>query len=156
MEKISLLIDDWYHKELKEYLMSLKGVINVNINDDDALKIDVDYDSKQINDKIVKMEVSLFLDSRRFPTLLTFDRHFSGKLNKYTIKRKDVCCEFCFKGAIEDLFAINAIKKVQNNFYEQYYKNHNNHEKDIIIDIFYDSNVLNAKELKNIEESLNI
>ena len=55
------------------------------------------------------------------------------KTSNYTIIRDDLCCEYCYKGAIEDLFEIEGIEIVKGNFDEDYLR-----REKIIINIKYD------------------
>ena len=34
MSELTIVIDNWGHKELKKYLMSLKGILDVEIKND--------------------------------------------------------------------------------------------------------------------------
>ena len=73
---------------------------------------------------------------------------------KYLIN--DLCCEYCYKGAIDDLFEIEGIEMVKGNFNEDYlFKKYEDREK-IIINIKYDPNLISTEEMKQIELKLNI
>ncbi len=72
MSKLTIIIDNWGHKELKEYLMSLKGILDVEIKNDEQLDIYLKYDSSLITPKIIKMEITLFLDIAKIPSILSF------------------------------------------------------------------------------------
>lgn len=156
MSELTIEIDNWGHKELKEYLMSLNGISNVIIKDEEQLEIYIKYDSDVITPKIIKMEILLFLDIIKVPSLLVFDKHPKTKTSSYSIVRNDICCEYCFKGAIDDLFEIEGIEKVNSNFYEKYlYKKYDEREN-IIINIKYNPNLISIEEMKQIELELNI
>lgn len=60
--KLLLIIDKPYHNELKDYLISLKGINDVKINNDNYLEVNINYDDKIIDDKIILKEIYLFLD----------------------------------------------------------------------------------------------
>ena len=155
MSELTIIIDNWGHEELKEYLMSLKGILDVEIKNveheiksDEQLDIYLKYDSSLITPKIIKMEITLFLNITKIPSILSFD--------KYTIIRDDICCEYCYKGAIEDLFEIEGIETVKGNFNEDYlFKKYEEREK-ITINIEYNPNLLKAEDMKQIELKLNI
>ena len=51
--KLLLIIDKPYHNELKDYLISLKGINDVKINNDNYLEVNINYDNKIIDDKII-------------------------------------------------------------------------------------------------------
>ena len=158
MSEITIIIDNWGHEELKEYLMSLKGILDVEIKNveheiksDEQLDIYLKYDSSLITPKIIKMEITLFLNITKIPSILSFDKYPKFKTSNYTIIRNDLCCEYCYKGAIEDLFEIEGIEIVKGNFDEDYLR-----REKIIINIKYDPNLINTEEIKQIELKLNI
>ncbi len=158
MSEITIIIDNWGHEELKEYLMSLKGILDVEIKNveheiksDEQLDIYLKYDSSLITPKIIKMEITLFLNITKIPSILSFDKYPKFKTSNYTIIRDDLCCEYCYKGAIEDLFEIEGIETVKGNFNEDYL-----FKEKIIINIKYDPNLINTEEMKQIELKLNI
>ncbi len=152
MSELTIVIDNWGHKELKEYLMSLKGVLDVEVKNDEQLEIYLKYDSSLITPKIVKMEITLFLNIVKIPSILSFDKYPKFETCNYTIIRDDLCCEYCYKGAIEDLFEIKGIEMAKGNFNEDYYKE----REKIIINIKYDPNLISIDEMKQIELKLNI
>ena len=51
--KLLLIIDKPYHNELKDYLISLKGINDVKISNDNYLEVNINYDNKIIDDKII-------------------------------------------------------------------------------------------------------
>jgi len=60
MSELAIVIDHWGHKELKEYLMSLNGILDVEIKNDindEQLNIYLKYNSDLISPKIIKMEI---------------------------------------------------------------------------------------------------
>lgn len=152
MDELTIIIDDLGHNELKEYLMSLNGISNVIIKDEKALEIYIKYDSNLITAKIIKIEILLFLDIIKVPSILAFDKHSTIKTFEYLIIRNDICCEYCFKSAIDDLYEIAGIEKVESNFdKENYYSQEN-----IIISIKYDPTLISVDDIKQIELNLNI
>lgn len=156
MSELTIVIDNWGHEELKEYLMSLKGILDVEIKSNEQLGIWLKYDSRLITPKIIKMEIMLFLDIAKIPSILSFDKYPKFETSNYTITRDDLCCEYCYKGAIEDLFEIDGIEVVKGNFKGGYlFKKHEEREK-IIINIKYDPNLISIEEMKQIELKLNI
>lgn len=54
MDELTIVIDHWSHKELEEYLMSLNGILDVKIKNDEKLEIYLKYDSTLITSKIIK------------------------------------------------------------------------------------------------------
>lgn len=152
MSELTLVFDDWGHKELKDYLLSLKGINNVLISDDDyRLIINLKYDSKTINYQVIIMEILLFLNHINMPTLIAFDKHPKNPTSNYKIVRHDTCCEFCFRGAIQDLYNIDGIEAVSSNI-NKYYDTIN--DKDIIISINYNPNIISLEKIKEIDANL--
>ena len=121
MSELTIIIDNWSNKELKEYLMSLNGILDVIIKNEEQLEIHIKYNSNLITPKIIRLEILLFLDILKIPSILAFDKHSPIKISEYKIIRNDICCEYCFKGAIDDLFEIDGIEKVESNFNEENY-----------------------------------
>ncbi len=152
MSELTIIIDNWGHKELKEYLISLKGILDVEIKNDEQLDIYLKYDSSLITPKIIKMEIMLFLNITKIPSMLSFDKYPKFKTSNYIIIRDDLCCEYCYKGAIEDLFEVEGIETAKGNLNEDYFEEC---EK-ITINIEYDPNLLKAEDMKQIELKLNI
>ena len=148
MKELTFVIDWAIHDELKDYLMSLNGISNVIINNDKYLKINIKYDSNLISGKIIEMELFLFLDVTKTPSIISFNKHFKGKLETYIIDKNSICCEYCLKGAIEDLFEIEGIEKVETNFGQK--------DNNTIINIGYNPKLISIDKMKEIEIELNI
>ncbi len=156
MSELTIVIDDWGHKELKEYLMTLNGILDVIIKNEEQLEIYIKYDFDLITPKIIKIEILLFLDILKAPSILSFDKHPKIKTSNYSIIRNDICCEYCFKGAIDDLFGIEGIEKVDSNFNEKYLFKKYDERENIIINIKYNPNLISIEKMKQIELELNI
>lgn len=153
MSELTIIIDHWGHKELKEYLMSLNGISDVIIKNGEQLEICVKYNSNLITSKIIKLEILLFLNILKTPSILAFDKHSTMKMSEYKIIRHGICCEYCLKGAIEDLFEIDGIEKVESNFNkEKIYDERDN----VIISIKYNSGLISMDDMRQIELKLNI
>lgn len=156
MSELTIVIDNGGHNELKEYLVSLNGILSVEIRNNEQLNIYLKYNSSLITPKIIKMEILLFLDIVKIPSILSFNKYPKFKTLNYTIIRDDLCCEYCFKGAIDDLFEIEGIEKVESNFNEDYlFQNCEEREK-ITINIKYNPNLISSEKMRQIELKLNI
>ena len=154
MKELTIIIDDnWANKEFKNYLISLNGILDANIKDTGNLKIDIKYNPNIISEKVIKMEILLFLNLLNIPSILSFDKHSKEKTISYKITPPSVCCEYCFKGWIEDLFEIPGIEKVEHNFNEFYYQKEQNK---LIITINYNPNLISNSKLKQIESDLEL
>ena len=132
MKKLTFILECFEYKELKPYLLSLKGITDVKTKNDDKLIIDIEYNENLIIDKIIKLEIETFLQIKKNPSLIGFDKHQENK-----------SCEYCAKRLVDDLFEIQGINKVTIN---------NDNYNDITI--YYDKNKITGKELKEIENKL--
>lgn len=112
MQKITFVIDVWLKNDLKEYLLSLKGVLNANVDFEND-KIDVQYDEKIINSYMLKEETNLFLN-RQYPSIIRFDKYC--KNTKQLDVASDICCENCYLNLIDELYDIDGISKVSSDF----------------------------------------
>jgi copper chaperone CopZ len=92
--------------------------------------------------------VFLFLGINTIPSLLAFDKHSKNKLEKATITIKDLCCEYCLMGMIEELLFIDGIDKVDSDFD---YMN----KKNVKFNIMYDENIISADKIKELEKNMN-
>lgn len=147
MKKLTIGIDSFGNKELKEYLLSLKGIRNVKIKNLDSLNICIEYDQNLITEKLIKQEILLFLDLLKLPSIIYFDKHSADKTSEYKIVKENPCCEYCIKNSIESLFEIDGIDKVKYNFDKQ---------KNLEIIIDYEQNKIKECNLKEIEMKLKI
>ena len=148
MKELTLVFDCFGHKELKQYLNSLNGVLEVIIKNEDNLEIYIRYDSKLITFRMLKSEIFLFLDISKVPSMIAFNKHSNAKTSKYIISNQDIyCCEYCLKGLVDDLFEIDGIEKVESN----YFVNNNCNLIDNIIEISYNPNVISEDEIKTLE-----
>lgn len=81
LKKLTLEINYFVsNNELKNYLLLVKGVNEVNIKEDDNLIIDISYDSNLINPYMLKSEILLFLNMfNKTSILVSFDKHSTNK-----------------------------------------------------------------------------
>ena len=99
------------------------------------------------------MEILLCLDIFKTPPILSFNKYSKFKTFNYTIIRDDLCCEYCLKGAINDLFKIEGIESAKSNFDKAYF---NIPRKKIIVNIKCNPNLIDNNKIKQIESELNI
>lgn len=148
MKELTITFDNvWLDKELKEYLLSLNGIHNVEI-DLKYESITIRYNSELISIKIIKLEILTFMDVLKTPSVISFNKHSNKILTKTTIVIKDLCCEYCLKGMIEELLLINGIEKVDTNFD---YIN----KKDVPLHIEYDKELISKEDIKILEDKFN-
>lgn len=62
------------------------------------------------------MEILLYLDIVKIPSIISFDKHSKSNIKKDIIVIKDLCCEYCLKGMIDDLLDINGIESAYSDF----------------------------------------
>ena len=148
MQKLTLKLDCsvFYWKDLIIYLPSLKGVILVKIDKNNS-NIYVEYDSNIISLKLLKYEILYCLNLLKTPSIIGFDKHSASMISK-KIVIKDLCCEYCLKGMIEDLLETEGFTSAYTDFD---YIN----KKDVNIYITYDTNLLSLQQIKKIEMLLN-
>lgn len=150
MNELTLVIDSWNHKELPEYLLSLKGVLDVQIEDDKNLIVYIKYDSLLTSIKLLKTETLLFLDALNVPSIVGFDKHCKNETKVYELVIKDLCCEYCLKGMIDDLLFTDGIEKANCNI-----ENIDDMIQNGIINIIYDYELISDKKIKEIELKFN-
>ena len=85
MSKLTIVIDNLGHNELRNYLMSLNGIFDVKIKNIKYLEVYLEYDSNLITPNIIKMEILLFLDIFKTPSILSFNKYPKFKTFNYTI-----------------------------------------------------------------------
>lgn len=62
MAELTIIINHWGHEELKDYLMSLKGIENIIIKNEEQLEIYIKYDPNLISiEKMKQIESDLNL-----------------------------------------------------------------------------------------------
>ena len=152
MKELTIMMGSCGHKELKDYLMSLTGVSEVIVENEKELKIDMKYNLELITPKIIKMEIGLFLIILKIPFPVAVIN--IQKINFLNIKwqEKIFTVNLALKAAIEDLFDIEGIEKVESNFDVETYDNN----EEIEIKIKYDSSLISSNTKKEIELKLNL
>ena len=148
MKELTIVLDSFGHKELKDYLNSLNGILEVVIKNEKNLEIYVKYNPKLITSKILKDEIYLFLDILKVPSMIAFDKHAGQESRKYLLDNEKIhCCEYCLKGTIEDLFETNGIEKVECNYFTE-----DNPCKfnESIIEVSYNSDIIDEEDIKRI------
>lgn len=149
MNELTILLNQPGHKELKDYLMGLPGILDVHIQNEEYLEIYIKFDSNLITPKILKTEVRLFLDTFFQPSMVAFDKHSKSPTLKYDIVISHLCCEYCFYGMIEDLFDRNGIEKVFSDWCLDAEK------ENVILHVFYNPEDVTDEDLKILEVQFN-
>lgn len=110
-------LDSKLGDELKVYLLDQIGINNVNFNIIDknsTTELNIDFNN-QTSPKTIMMYIDLFQKYEN-SVILEFDKenNTSYKILKYIVK--DMCCEYCYKHLVKELFKNNNIKSVKSNF----------------------------------------
>lgn len=121
------------NKELQEYLLSLKGIKKININDEEFTI----WYTKDINPQMIIKEIKLFTNTLNMPSLYYFNKHSEKNSDKYEKYLNNTCCEYCLHGFVESLLSVDGINEVDVTD-EQIPKITINYDKDLI-----DENKLN-------------
>lgn len=109
------LIIDNISNEIKEYLETQEGINKVEIKNKDLTEeINIEYD-KRTTSKIILKYIELF-NGNNFVELLGFDKETKGEYNTLKYNIEDMCCEYCYKGLVQDLYNNKYIKSVKSNF----------------------------------------
>ena len=114
MDKLTLKIEytDFLNNDLENYLKDLNGVKIIKINNDKN-EIYVEYDSNIISLRLLKREILLYLDLVKIPSIVAFNKNFKNGIRKDCILIKDLCCEYCLNGMIEELLEIDGIESTK-------------------------------------------
>lgn len=112
------------------------------------LEIYVKYNSDFITMNIIKMKILLFLDLLKTPSMVAFDKYSQVELLEYHIIIEDLCCEYCLKDSIEELFMMDGIDSACSNFDFI-------NKKNITITIQYNPKILNKNNICKLETELN-
>lgn len=148
MNKLTLKIDDtnYLNKDLENYLSTIDGIVFSKVNSDNN-EIYVEYDAVAISLKLLKMEILLYLDIMNTPSIVSFDKHTKNNKEDIIII-KDLCCEYCLKGMIEELLEIDGIESAYSDF---------DYTDKINVKIFitYDDKLVNKDIIKKLEKKFN-
>ena len=112
---MKLILDDSISEELKDYLLTQEGIISVAFNRKDFLTVlDIKHNEKTTPYIIMKY-IELFQDNK-YSILFEFDKELLGsfKILKYTVE--DMCCEYCYRDLVMDLYEKEKVKSVKSNF----------------------------------------
>lgn len=149
MKELTLKVEYLYgaDEEFGLYMKDFNGIEEAKY-DKDTLDVYIKYDETKISLNRIKLEVFLFLGINTMPSLLAFDKHSKNKLEKATITIKDLCCEYCLKGMVEELLFVDGIEKVETDFD---YIN----KQDVNFSISYDRNIITEDKIKELEKKMN-
>lgn len=149
MKELTLKVEHLYgaDEEFELYMKDFNGIEEAKY-DKDTLDVYIKYDETKISLNRIKLEVFLFLGINTMPSLLAFDKHSKNKLDIATITIKDLCCEYCLKGMVEELLFVDGIEKVDTDFD---YIN----KQAVNFSISYDRNIITEDKIKELEKKMN-
>lgn len=149
MDKLTLKIEysDFLNDDIANYLTSLNGVKLVTTKKDEN-EIYVEYDSSIISLKLLKMEILLYLDIIKVPSIVAFNKHLKNDIKEEHIIIKDLCCEYCLNGMIDDLLETDGIISAYSDF------DYNN-KYNVKIFITYNEKMINKKKILELEDQFN-
>lgn len=110
-----ILFDAILNDEIKNYLLIYDGIEKIDlIIKDFRSEINIKFNDK-ITPKIIKRYIYLFQNTD-IPIMLEFDKCINKncKLLKYVVD--DMCCEYCYKNLIQELFDNEFIISAKSNF----------------------------------------
>lgn len=112
---MKLVLDLYNDLELKEYLLGQDGINNIDIiNNKHFNEVVIDYD-KEVTTFIIYKYIELFCSENGVP-LISFDKNSNYDVKKLEYVVEDMCCEYCYKDLVENLFLNDNIKSVKSNF----------------------------------------
>ena len=128
-------------------VIKIKSVFDTVIGVTSNNEIYVEYDAVAISLKLLKMEILLYLDIMNTPSIVSFDKHTKNNKEDIIII-KDLCCEYCLKGMIEELLEIDGIESAYSDF---------DYTDKINVKIFitYDDKLVNKDIIKKLEKKFN-
>lgn len=108
-------LDGIVNPELKDFLLSQVGIIDVEIKYDDFyININIKLNEKTTPNIVMKY-IKLF-ENKNYSDLVEFYKDYKGKTKELKYIVDDMCCEFCYKDLVMYLFENNIIKSVKSNF----------------------------------------
>ena len=112
---MKIILDNVFDLGLKDYLLSQNGIDDIKIVTKDLIsEIDITY-SNEITPIIIFKYIELY-QNEQIPMMLGFDKTVNFRLKQIKYKIDDICCEYCYKGLVTDLFKNDKIKSLKSNF----------------------------------------
>lgn len=105
--------------ELKEFLLMQEGITSVKVDENDSfITLNITHDKKTTPELIIRyVEMT---QKFNYSMLFEFDKETKGKFKTLKYIIDDVCCEYCYRDFVMDLFENKKIKSVKSDF--DYYK----------------------------------
>lgn len=103
--------------ELKCYLLEQLGITDVNFtmtNKSFITELNIKFNN-QTNPIIILKYIELF-QKYDYSKILEFDKETAGIYKEIKYMVEDMCCEYCYKSFVRELYENNNIKSVKSNF----------------------------------------
>lgn len=112
---MEIKLDGIVSPELKEFLLSQEGITDVEIDYDNYfVKLNIKLNEKTTPNIVMKY-IELF-EKSKYSNLVEFNKDFNNKCKTLKYIINDMCCEFCYKDLIMELFKNDKIKSVKSNY----------------------------------------
>mgnify|MGYP003302725837 CR=1 FL=1 len=111
---MEIKLDGIVSPELREFLLSQEGITDVEIDYDNYfIKLNIKLNEKTTPNIVMKY-IELF-EKSKYSNLVEFNKDFNNKSKTLKYKIDDMCCEFCYKDLVMELFKNDKIKSVKSN-----------------------------------------
>lgn len=145
---MEIKLDGIVSPELREFLLSQEGITDVEIDYDNYfIKLNIKLNEKTTPNIVMKY-IELF-EKNKYSNLVEFNKDFNNKSKTLKYKIDDMCCEFCYKDLVMELFKNDKIKSVKSNY------DFNKSAYNIEFIIEYDENYNEKELIKYIKEKYN-
>lgn len=112
---MKLVLDDGVSNELKEYLLSQEGIIDVKIGEKNFFTLlNIKY-NEETTPNIIMKYIELF-QKNKYSILYEFDKGTTGNFKTLKYVVDDLCCEYCYRNFVMDLYNNKQIKSVKSNY----------------------------------------
>lgn len=112
---MKIIIDDNLNEELRTYLLTQDGIEKVDITIREFMsEINIEFNGKTSPEIIINF-IYLF-QNNKFPIMFEFDKGIKEKCKTLKYVVNDMCCEYCYKSLIQDLFDNEFVISVKSNF----------------------------------------
>ena len=132
------------HNELKDYILSLNGVDEVYIDNEENLNIKIIYNKNVISNNILYLELNLFLNYKT-PYLYSFNKYSDSNLKVYEYKfnKEDDLIEYEYFYIIDKLFNSKGVEKIESDYdYSSM--------PETLLKIYYNDSVISLEKIKEV------
>lgn len=145
---MEIKLDGIVNPELREFLLSQEGITDVEIDYDNYfIKLNIKLNEKTTPNIVMKY-IELF-EKSKYSNLVEFNKNFNNKNKTLKYVIDDMCCEFCYKDLVMELFKNDKIKSVKSNY------DFNKSAYNIEFIIEYDEDYNEKELIKYIKEKYN-